>query len=462
MVDIPLDLPPRRAVALSPCLGPLVRHGGGFGVFLLLAAVIGPRQYGLFLLALSGVAIVSALLSKSVSCGLDNVATPDDRHWSTALVTLIVAGTALSLIVSVVAFLMGPLIDDALFGDLLRSLTILPFLEAMAVVPRAALRREGRSAPLKAADIGGMAAGGCVAAWLAWAGTGAWSLVAQIVVQRLVECVVLWAFLGKRIGILWSWRHFADLCRMLDWAAAAAVLAKAKRPAVLLLVGMCLGPTAAGFYMLAAWPAEALRQSILAGAPRGSVGEIVSHVCRLALPAVLAGAQMAVALPPVLDLRWWGAVAPAQIAVFAVIPAALICVRTACGEVRESKTQRLVLEAIGAITVTSLVAAHGLVAVISANIAWSSAVAILSPCRKLQGYDWHPALRAAIRPCVGAVAAGILLLLLAEPVALRLAPIPALCLLTGSGWLVYLLIRGDPVVTRRHPARGVGDVLTAP
>jgi O-antigen/teichoic acid export membrane protein len=246
MVDILLDPPPRRAVALLPSLGPLVRHGGGFGVFLVLAAMIGPHEYGLFLLALSGVAIVSTLLARSASYMLDVAAMLDELHWSTALVTLIVAGATTSLLVSAIAFVVGPLVDEASFGDLVRSLTVLPFLEAMAVVPRAALRREGRPAALRVADIGGMAAGGCVAVWLAWAGTGAWSLVAQIVVQRLVECVVLWAIPGKRIGILWSWRHLTDLCRMLDWRAAAAVLADVKRPAVLLIVGLCLGPTAAG------------------------------------------------------------------------------------------------------------------------------------------------------------------------------------------------------------------------
>jgi hypothetical protein len=62
----------------------------------------------------------------------------------------------------------------------------------------------------------------------------------------------------------------------------------------------------------------------------------------------------------------------------------------------------------------------------------------------------------AVRPCLGAVAAGILLLLLAEPVALRLAPVPALCLLTGSAWLIYLVIRGEPAASWQFAAAGEG------
>jgi hypothetical protein len=52
-----------------------------------------------------------------------------------------------------------------------------------------------------------------------------------------------------------------------------------------------------------------------------------------------------------------------------------------------------------------------------------------------------------------------LLLMLAEPIALRLPPVSALCLLTGSGWLVYLMIRGDPAPSRRLPSAKVDGAL---
>jgi hypothetical protein len=456
MVDIPFDLPRRPVGALLPYLGPVVRHGGRFGIFLILAPAIGPRGYGLFVLALSGVAIVSAPLVKSASQSLANAATLDDRHWSTALVTLMAAGAMISLVVSGMAAAIGSLVDDGSFGDLIRSLTVLPFLEALAVVPGAALRREGRAAALETASAAGIAAGGGIAIALAWAGAGAWSLVAQIVVQRLIECVVLWGIPGKRIGIVWSRRHFADLCRVLDWRATAAVLADVQRHALLLLVGLVLSPTAAGLCMLAVWPAEALSEGVFAAVPRGSPRAVVRYACRVALPATLASLQMAVALPPLLDLRWWGAVAPAQIALFMAIPAALLLVRTACGESPATSAKRRAFQAGGAIVITGLIAAHGLVAIAAANLGWAFMTATLWPPSLPRGSDWRGMLGVAVRPCLGAAAAGILLLLLAEPVALRLAPVPALCLLTGSAWLIYLVIRGEPAASWQFAAAGEG------
>ena len=103
-----------------------------------------------------------------------------------------------------------------------QSLAILPLLGALSVVPSAMLRREGRQAPLVAASTAGVAAGSGIAISLAWAGAGPWSLVAQIIVQRLVECVVLWGIPGERVGIAWSRRHFAELVGALDLRALGA------------------------------------------------------------------------------------------------------------------------------------------------------------------------------------------------------------------------------------------------
>src|SRR5271170_8314670 len=65
----------------------------------------------------------------------------------------------------------------------------------------------------------GPAAGGGAAVALAWAGAGPWSLVAQIIVQRFVECGLLWGMAGARIGIAWSRQHFVELLRALDLRA---------------------------------------------------------------------------------------------------------------------------------------------------------------------------------------------------------------------------------------------------
>jgi hypothetical protein len=354
-------------------------------------------------------------------------------------VTMISAGGALWLVLYAAAGAISVTDGGPVLHDIFRSLAILPLPGGLAVVPRAALRRERRQVSLAAAGVAGFAAGGGVAVALAWAGTGPWSLVAQIVIQRLVECVVLWSIPGERVGLAWTRRHFAELVGALDRRSLAAIWPAVTRYAPSLVVGLNLGPVAAGLYMLAARLAEALGDVFLAGEPGRQPGEIVRHACRILLPAVIASALLAIALPPLIDLRWWGAVLPAQILLLGAIPAAI-------GIASADEPCWQATQSLGDVAVVAIVVRYGLVAVAAASVGWLTAVAFASlwPLSRVVGTSWRAILSIATRPGIAAITAGLLLFELAEPIGLRLAPLPALCLLTAAGWVVYLVIRGEP------------------
>jgi hypothetical protein len=85
MTDIPLAASQHAATRLPPWVEPALRHGGWFAAFLVLAPVIGPRDYGLFVLALAGVAIAEAALAEPAATALAQMSELDEHHWSTAL-----------------------------------------------------------------------------------------------------------------------------------------------------------------------------------------------------------------------------------------------------------------------------------------------------------------------------------------------------------------------------------------
>src|SRR5271163_453244 len=98
MVKPLIGPPPLPGAPLRAYLEPVLRHSVWFGFFLVLAPIIGPRGYGVFILALCGIAIAEALLSKTGSQTLIDLPVVEELHLSTALMTLIAAGGAMSLI----------------------------------------------------------------------------------------------------------------------------------------------------------------------------------------------------------------------------------------------------------------------------------------------------------------------------------------------------------------------------
>jgi hypothetical protein len=445
MIDMPLDRPRRGVIALSPYLAPALRHAGWFGVFLVLAPVIGPRGYGLFMLALASVAIAEAALRETMIRALVSLAVVSARHWSTALVTMIVSGGAIWLALRAAAPLLDTLVGGPEFPDLFQSLAILPLLGGLSAVPMAALHRGKRQGPLVTANV---------ALWLAWSGVGAWSLVVQVVISRLVECLVLWSAPGERIGLTWSARHFTELVAAVDERALAAIWPIVSRYAPCLAVGVSLGPTATGLYMLAVGLAEALAEIATADKEDVTPPALARRVSRVLLPALLASGLLTVALPPLIDLRWWGAVPPAQLLLLGAIPAAIIQTRSglAMSGAREAHWQAV--QTFGGVAVAAFAAAYGLTATAGAAVGWLSLVALagLWPMRRRFDTEWRAGLAGTIRPIVGAALAGLFVFLLTDPVSLALATVPALSLLAASAWLCYLLVRGDPA------SAGSGDM----
>jgi O-antigen/teichoic acid export membrane protein len=430
---------------------PIVRHAGWLSFFLVLAPLIGPRGYGIFAMALSGVAIVEAILAEAVAATLAKVNPLEERHLSTALLTAVATGAVITLLLYAAAGQFGAMLDDRPLGDIVQSLSLLPVLGGLSAVPMALLRRRGKAGPFVAVTTAGLAAGGGVAIALAWSGAGAWSLVTQIVVQRFVECAVMWGIAARRVGLAWSRPHFGVLLGALDLGTLSLVWPVVSRQAPCLLIGLVLGPVATGLYLLAARLAEALgdillampnpvRRALLANWAR----EIAAPIRRVALPAILSSLLLPVALPPLLDLRWWGAVLPAQILVLGLVPAAAITARAAAVGTRNEARWRTV-EAIGGVAAVALALSYGLTAIATASLAFTSCVALagLWPIRREFGSHWQRTLGGAARPLAAATAAGLILLPVVEPVALALTPASALCLLGASARLCYLLLDGE-------------------
>lgn len=451
MVDALLNHPRRAVAAVCPLAAPALRHAGWFAVLLILAPIIGPRGYGVFMLALGCIAIAEALLAGPMTRALVGRPENDPRHWSTALVTMIVGGALFWLAARAATPLLDTLVDEPSFADMFQSLAILPLLGGLAVVPTASLQRDGRDTTLFAAQIAGFAAGAGIALGLAWTGAGAWSLVAQIIVQRLVECALLWVSPGERIGLAWSALHLTELVQAMDGRAFAGFWVMVSRYAPILVVGLMLGPTAAGLYMLAARLAEALIEITLAGAADVTQRAILQRASRVLLPTVLASGLLPIALPPLIDLRWWGAILPAQVLVSGAIPAAIIFLR-ARTDGRAGMNYWSAGQALGSVIVAALTAPYGLTALAIAQVGWLAFVALaaLPTVRRKFAADWQGALLRATRSCEGAALAGALLFFLATPIGITLAPITALSLLSAAAWLIYVVVRGDAGGTKAH------------
>src|SRR5579884_2712782 len=181
-------------------------------------------------------------------------------------------------------------------ADVYQSLSLLPVLSALAAVPLGLLKRRRRHATLFAIRLTGTTLGAGAVIGLGLAGSGAWCLVAQVVIQCFVEAALSWAAMRRGIGFGYSGRHVRELFATLPAAAMAPAFAAVDKQLPRFLVGSMLGPTAAGLYLLASVIAEAVAAGLALAAilcelalprTRDGLAPLVEGVCFVAAPAAV-------------------------------------------------------------------------------------------------------------------------------------------------------------------------------
>jgi O-antigen/teichoic acid export membrane protein len=122
--------PPPQTAPFWPVAERLVRHGAWFVIFVVLAPLLGPHDYGLFVVAMAGVAIIETLLSEVAARAIMALEPLEEAHLSTAFLANIAVGAAMSLLLYGVADEFAAMADDAVLGDIYQSLAVLPALSA--------------------------------------------------------------------------------------------------------------------------------------------------------------------------------------------------------------------------------------------------------------------------------------------------------------------------------------------
>lgn len=220
-------------------------------VHIVLARLLAPEHFGLVAMAVVVIGFVSLIKDQGFDDAIVQREDLDPLHLDTAMWTV----TGLSLVLAGIGVAAAPLVAWA-FGEpelteIFRVLILtLPVLST-STMPIALLRRRLDFKPLSIRSLISATAGGVVAVAMALDGWGVWSLVGQVVVQRLVSSIILWRACGWLPRLRFSRSHFHDLFSFGTLITADRVINFFNRQFDDVLVGVALGPAALGYYTIA-------------------------------------------------------------------------------------------------------------------------------------------------------------------------------------------------------------------
>ena len=220
-------------------------------VFLLLAKLLKPEDFGLVALASVYIAFVGVFVEQGFLEAIIQRRNIAQEHLDTAFWTNLGLSLALTIACIVTAPLVGRFFGEPRLKEVITGLSAVFIIAGISGVPKALLRRGFLFRSLALASVVGTIAGGIAGIVMAWRGHGVWALVAYQLVTRGSESTLLWFFNEWRPHLSFSRSHFRELFRFGISVTGSRVLNFFNKHLADLVIGFFLGPVALGLYTVA-------------------------------------------------------------------------------------------------------------------------------------------------------------------------------------------------------------------
>lgn len=435
----------------------------GLALFAVQAPLLGPTAFGLFAFVMVFITFCEVVIGSGATEALLSIVEIESGHF--AMVTTVNVLFALALGGAIVAAA-GPLASfcgQPILAPLFRWMALLPLINAFGPSPNAATKREMLFRPLAVRAIVGLLAGGAVGVVLAVRGYGAWALVSQAIVQRLVSVVALWLAVPLKLRFTWSPRHLRDVWTFAAPVMIASVMGWSWGQIPRLALGLYLGPTDLGLYSMAGrlndilvqgtiFPSAAVARVALRSvradpdARDAAIRRFLFRMSAMCFPLCIGGAAALPALFHVwLDPRWFGAIVPSQLMLLSCIPLATLYMSSSVLLAANEQRSEALLATLQAVCIALLALGSARYGLVAAAIALAARPALTLPAqlgllaRKCR-VSPRVFLSAQVPTLAASVLMGIGVLWLRSFLEPRYGSMAALPLIIGAGAVAYVLL----------------------
>jgi len=222
-----------------------------FGISVILARLLSPRDFGLIGMVLVFTGFASSLSDMGLGASLVQQRTVSGRHLNTVFWVNVAAGTLLAILFGLAAPLIARFYKEPLLRLLTSIVALNLFLGSLNGVQNALLDRSLNFRTKFLIGGASLSVSGIVAVALALSGAGVWSLVAQAITSTAIQVVVMWRLSSWRPRLSFDVSAFRELMHFGGNLMGVTVVNYWGRNFDKLVIGRLLGSATLGIYNLA-------------------------------------------------------------------------------------------------------------------------------------------------------------------------------------------------------------------
>lgn len=222
-----------------------------FGISVILARLLSPREFGLIGMVLVFLGFASSLSDMGLGASLVQRRSVSDRHLNSVFWVNVAVGTLLTILLVLAAPLIANFFREPQLRLITTTIALNIFLSSLNVVQNALLDRAlDFRTKFWIASVSFLVSG-IVAIILAYMGAGVWSLVGQSITSTAIQVAVMWRLSSWRPRLAFDLSAFKELMHFGGNLIAGNIVNYWGRNFDKLVIGRLLGSSVLGIYNLA-------------------------------------------------------------------------------------------------------------------------------------------------------------------------------------------------------------------
>ena len=219
--------------------------------FVVMASLLGPRDFGAVSMATIYVAFLSLFLDQGFASAIIQRKNLEQGHLDAVFVANLALSLGLVMLGLLFSRVWATLNDAPEVGIISSVLSLSIIIHALTLVQIAILTRQMNFRSLAIRSNLSVFVSGIIGILMAYGGAGPWSLVCQRLLGDIIGLILLWRMSSWRPSFTFSWPHLHDLMGFSvgNFAAQLALFFDAQLGSIVL--GVMFGPVAVGLYRVA-------------------------------------------------------------------------------------------------------------------------------------------------------------------------------------------------------------------
>jgi len=222
-----------------------------FSVFIVIARILGPAEFGLVALAAVVISLINPLVAQGLGAAIVQRDKLEPEHLDSVFWVNVGIGVLLAILLSSSSSLFANVFSQPLLSPVLICLSFSFILTSLTTVQEAVVRKELRFKALAIRVLSAKIIAGVIGITMALNDYGVWSLVARQLVNSIASVILLWRVSDWRPHKRFSKKHYLELFPFGIKVLANEILIFINRRSANLLIGYFLGTIALGFYNIA-------------------------------------------------------------------------------------------------------------------------------------------------------------------------------------------------------------------